>query len=87
MPGQENIRDLKRRLSAQVLDRPGCSGVGVERDERGRDVLTVYLSTDDPDVRQQMPEEFEGHPVRYVVSGEFEKLPAREDKPPRRNKP
>ena len=81
MPKQEEMRDLKRRLSAQVLGRPGCSGVGVERDASGRDVLTVYLESDDPEVRRRFPEEFEGHPVRHVVSGRFEKLPAREDKP------
>ena len=79
MPKQEEIRDVKRRLSAQVLNRPGCSGVGVERDERGRDVLTIYIESDDPAVAGRFPEEFEGRPVRHVVSGRFEKLPARED--------
>ena len=81
MPNQEEMHELKRRLSAQVPGRPGCGGVGVERDERGRDVLTVYLESDDPEVKGRFPVEFEGHPVRHVVSGRFEKLPAREDKP------
>jgi hypothetical protein len=81
MPKEEEMRLLKRRLSAQVLGRPGCSGVGVERDERGRDVLTVYLESDDPALKSRFPEKFEGHDVRYVVGGRFEKLPAREDKP------
>ena len=80
MPKQEEMRDVKRRLSAQVLNRPGCSGVGVEHDERGRDVLTIYVESDAPEVADQFPEEFEGYPVRRVVSGRFEKLPAREDR-------
>lgn len=41
--------ELKRRLSPQLLDIPGVSGVGVRH---GR--LTIYLDADDAEVRKRV---------------------------------
>jgi hypothetical protein len=73
---EQEIREVKRRHSPQLLARPGVSGVGVERDESGEYVLAVHLDTDDPKARAGLPDDIEGHPVRYVSSGPFRKLPA-----------
>ena len=65
------IRNLKRRHAPDLMRRPGVAGVGIERDEEGRDVLTVHLTSDDPAVRADLPDTLEGHPVRYVHTGPF----------------
>ncbi len=49
MPDVVDPTELKRRLSPQLLDIPGVSGVGVQN---GR--LTVYLDADDADVRRRV---------------------------------
>ena len=75
MATEEEIRELKRRHSSQLLGRPGVCGVGVERDESGQYLLAVHVDTDDAEVLRGLPEEIEGHAVRYVRSGPFRKLP------------
>jgi hypothetical protein len=74
MATEEEIREVKRRHSPRLLNQPGVSGVGIERDEQGNYVLAVHL--DDPAAREQLPDEIDGHPVKYVHSGPFRKLPA-----------
>ena len=49
MPDVVDPTELKRRLSPQLLDIPGVSGVGVRN---GR--LTVYLDADDDAVRRRV---------------------------------
>ena len=75
MATEEKIRDVKRRHSLHLLKQPGVCGVGVERDEAGDYVLAVHL--DDPGARANLPDEIEGHPVKYVQSGPFRKLPGK----------
>jgi len=50
--------------------------VGIEKDGAAQYVLAVHLDSDDPEVRKRLPEEIEGHRVRYIQSGPFRKLPA-----------
>lgn len=69
MATEKEIRALKKRVSAELLKNRAVSGVGVEREENGEYVLAVHLSEDAPD----LPCELEGHPVRYVRSGPYEK--------------
>jgi len=52
------------------------SGVGIEKDESGSYVLAVHLDSDDSETGKDLPEEIEGHPVKYIRSGPFRKLPA-----------
>jgi hypothetical protein len=69
----EELKLVKRRHSADLLRRPGVCGVDIEVDPRGKAVLTVHLETDDASVRECLPDEIEGHRVKYVRTGPFEK--------------
>src|SRR5262249_13712201 len=73
MKSDDKLREVKRRHSARLLSQPGVCGVDIERDETGQDVLTVHLDTDDPQVRERLPDQIEGYPVKFVKSGPFRK--------------
>jgi hypothetical protein len=73
MATEEEIRELKRRHSANLLGKPGVSGVGIEKDEKGGYVLAVHIDADGPDALG-LPAAIEGHPVRYIRSGPFRKF-------------
>jgi hypothetical protein len=75
---EDEIHGLKERHAASLLALPGVSGVGIERDDQGGYVLTVHLASDDKAVRAGLPEEIEGHLIRYFRSGPYRKLPAME---------
>jgi hypothetical protein len=70
----DELKLVKRRNSADLLRRPGVCGVDIETDPLGNAVLTVHLETDDPKVRKTLPDKIEGHAVKYVHTGPFQKL-------------
>ena len=72
MSTEEEIREVKRRHSLDLLGREGVSGVGVEQDDDDF-VLSILLDRDDPDLRASLPERIEGHRVKYRVTGPFRK--------------
>ena len=74
MSTEEEVRQIKQRHAPELLKQRGVSGVGIEKDDAGDFVLVVYLETDDPQVRAQLPQELEGHPVKYIQSGPFRKF-------------
>jgi hypothetical protein len=74
MQSEQEARDIKRKHSAQLLARPGVCGVGVERDDAGRYVITIHLGTNDSSISSQLPTEIDGYPVKLVHSGPFHKL-------------
>ena len=74
MQSEQEARDIKRKHSAQLLGQPGVCGVGVERDDAGRYVITIHLKTNDPNVSGRLPTEIDGCPVKLVHSGPFHKL-------------
>jgi hypothetical protein len=75
MKSEEEVRAIKRRHSARLLQEPGVSGVGVERDDKtGQYVLALHLDSDDPALRKRLPAEIEGCPVKFIHSGPFRKL-------------
>lgn len=55
------------------------SGVGVEKDETGEYVLAVHLDSDNPEAGEGLPDEIEGCRVRYIRSGPFDKLSAKDE--------
>jgi hypothetical protein len=73
MTREVEVRQIKRRHSAELLGRPGVCGVGVEKDETGDFILAIHLESNDPAIRASLPDQIEGHPVRFVVSGPFRK--------------
>lgn len=69
----EEIHALKKRHSADLLQRPGVCGLDIETTDAGDAVLAVHLETDDPLIRRALPNELEGHPLRYRFTGPFRK--------------
>jgi hypothetical protein len=74
MATEEEVAALKRRHAAWFLGQPEVSGVGVEQDETGDFVLTVHLNSAESKVRERLPDSLEGHAVKYITSGPFQKL-------------
>jgi hypothetical protein len=73
MLNQDEVREVKRRHSAELLRQPGVSGVGVEKDEAGNYVLTIHVVADDG-AESRLPAAIEGCPVKIVRSGPFRPL-------------
>lgn len=69
----DEIRALKKRHSAALLRKPGVCGVDIESTPSGEAVLTVHLDTNDDAVRKGLPDQIDGHAVRYVHTGPYEK--------------
>lgn len=74
MVSEAKAMKVKQRYSAQLLSRPGVSGVGVEKDDHGGYVLTVHVDRDDPEIVKNLPRELDGCPVKIVPSGPFHKF-------------
>jgi hypothetical protein len=74
MASLEEVRELKRRHSARLLQVPGISGVGIEKDEAGDYVLVIHLDAATPEGIAEVPDRIEGVPVRVVRSGPFRKF-------------
>jgi hypothetical protein len=72
MPGEfDELRTLKQKHARELMGRPGVSGVGVEKDSAGKLRLTVHLDANQPEIRDDMPDELEGHSINYIWSGPF----------------
>ena len=74
MASEDQVRSVKQRHSAQLLQRPGVQGVGVEKDEQGQYVLAVHLNADAQADASQIPSEIDGVPVRLHTGGPFRKF-------------
>ncbi len=74
MATEEEIREVKRRHSPNLLRQAGVCGVGVEKDDKGEYVIALHLDTDDPEVLARLPNQIEGHSVKFIRSGPFRKL-------------
>jgi len=65
-----DLENLKKRLSAGLLNIGGVSGVGISQG-----TIAIYLETDSKTVRQEVEKLFaaeaENVPVTYVVTGKF----------------
>jgi hypothetical protein len=71
MAKQDPIRDIKRRISAALLDTPGVSGVGI-RDGR----ITIYLERDDAAVKTRaraLAAKVDDVELQFDVAGRFGK--------------
>jgi hypothetical protein len=74
MASEEELRQIKRRHSARLLQLPGVCGIGIEKDKSGDYVLAVHLDASDPNAGKDVPETIEGQPVMRVQSGPFTKF-------------
>jgi hypothetical protein len=73
MASEHDIKAVKRKHSAWVLQQPGVCGFGIEKDEKGGFVLAVHLDPNHPDAGGSIPDSLEGFPVKRMRSGPFEK--------------
>ncbi len=73
MTPENNIRAVKRRHSRHLLSQPGVCGLDIETGADGRPMFTIHLDSDDPAVRERLPKQIEGYPVKLVESGPFQK--------------
>jgi hypothetical protein len=71
MPTENDLGAIKAKHSKRLLSMPGVSGVGIERTEIGEPILTVYL--EHAGARDTLPDRLEGFPIRYIVTGPFQK--------------
>jgi hypothetical protein len=69
MATEEELRDLKKRHAATLLEHPAVAAVGIEKDEKGELALTVHLTG----AADDLPRELDGHRVRYVRRGPYTK--------------
>jgi len=74
MGREDEIREVKRRHSPDLLRQPGVCGVGVEKDEAGEFYIALHLDTDDAEVQARLPKEIEGYAVKLIRSGPFRKF-------------
>jgi len=77
MASEKEVTAIKDRVAFRLLDLPGVSGVGVEKDEAGGYTLAIHLNTDSSEIRKRVLGEVKGSPVKFVLSGPYEKQPAR----------
>ena len=73
MLSEQQVRDIKRKHSGRLLQQPGVSGVGIERDEAGHYVLAVHLDAAQPDAGAAVPDTIEGCKVARHFNGPFKK--------------
>jgi len=73
MASEQDVLEIKRRHSAQLLRQPGVCGVGVEKDETGQFVLAIHLDATQPGAGAVVPDFIEGCPVKRIASGPFTK--------------
>ena len=72
MNTEELARDAKRKLSRQLLTKPGIHSVGIEMKEDGTYELTVHIDSEDKGLISQIPDVVEEFPVRHVLSGPYQ---------------
>lgn len=68
----EELKAVKRRHAAELLRQEGVCGVDIDEDASGP-VIAIHLDSDDPAVRQQLPSDLEGHPLKFVHTGPIRK--------------
>jgi hypothetical protein len=70
---EQELAEVKKRVSARLLSLPGISGVGVQKEPSGEFVLAIHLDADTPAIAANLPREIEGHPVKVVLTEAFSK--------------
>jgi hypothetical protein len=69
----DELKKVKRRHAAALLKHSGVCGVDIEQDAPGGPIITVHLDTKDPAVKEQLPRELEGFPLKFVETGPIRK--------------
>ena len=70
-PGTEmTIEEAHEALTEPVMALEGVVGIGIGECD-GVPCIVVYLAAEDEKLTGQIPDEYGGHPVRTVVTGEI----------------
>ena len=62
----------------ELMAIPGVTGVAISELEDKTPCILVMIVEESPEVRKQIPERIEGHPVKVTVSGEIRPLDGRQ---------
>ena len=73
MPSEQEVVEIKRRHSAQLLQQPGVCGAGVEKDDAGNFYLAVHLDATNSRAGENVLDSIEGASVKRIRSGPFVK--------------
>jgi hypothetical protein len=75
MTSEEQVKRIKSQNAAYLLQRPGVSGIGVEKAENGDFVLAVHLDPAFPEASEAVDHRLQncGCQVRKYFSGPFTK--------------
>ncbi len=65
-----DVNEHLRRNEATLLAIDGVVGVGIG-EQGGQPVIVVMVSAVTPELRRQIPDSLDGHPVRVDVTGEI----------------
>ena len=68
---QASIQDVKTQHEAELMAMPGVVSVGIGLDDQGNEVIVVGVYEDRPEIRSQVPQEFDGYPVTIEVTGKM----------------
>lgn len=68
---EEELAEVKRRVSARLLGLPGVCGVGVQKEPSGEFVLSIHVDAEVPETAVNLPQEIEGHRVKVVLTEPF----------------
>ena len=85
MASEADVKAVKRQHSAQLLSKPGVTGVGVEQDETGDFVLVVHIVDESALGSLRLPPRIDGVTVRPIVTGQYGKQES-DSETPRRKK-
>lgn len=69
----DELKSVKRKYSAGLLQQQGVCGVDIEVKDSGEAALTVHLDTKSKKIRSNLPKELEGYRVNYVYTGPIRK--------------
>lgn len=66
------IEQVKAKYEMQLLNVEGVQGVGIgDSEDRDECVIKVYVDKRTKSLREKIPEQIEGYPVKIETTGEF----------------
>jgi len=66
-----DINAVMRSHTEELMGIPGVAGVAIGVTEEDIPCILVLSAVDVDDIRGEVPDELEGHPVRILYSGEI----------------
>jgi len=70
MPNRE-INAVMDAHVQELMEIPGVTGVAVGETDEGIPCILILILEDSDEIKNELPKELEGHPVRTMVTGEI----------------